>query len=318
MKEFELIRSILAPLAEAGPPAFGLRDDAAILTPPPRTELVLAKDMMVAGVHFFPDDAPELVARKLLRVNLSDLAATGATPVGYLLGLAFADGIDESYARRFAHGLARDQQEFGCRLLGGDTVAGAARLVLSLTALGHVPAGAALHRAGATPDDLVFVSGTIGDAALALLALRGAGIADPVLTDRYYLPTPRLALGAALRGIATAAIDVSDGLAADLGHLCRESGVGAEVEVARLPLSPAVRARLDADPRLIATVLSGGDDYELLFTAPAARRREIEAAAVRAGVAVSEIGRITAQEGVSIRDGDGSLIPLDRPGFEHR
>ena len=318
MKEFDLIESILAPLAEAGPPAFGLRDDAAVLRPVPGTDIVATKDMMVAGVHFFPDDAPELVARKLLRVNLSDLAAMGAAPVGYLLGLAFAERIDETFARRFARGLARDQQEFGCTLLGGDTVAGAGRLVLSLTALGRVPQGTALRRAGAKPDDLVFVSGTIGDAALALLALRGEGDADPALTDRYYLPTPRLALGEALRGLATAAIDVSDGLAADLGHLCHESGAGAEIDVTCLPLSATARARLDAEPDLIATVLGGGDDYELLFTAPAARRRAVEAAAARAGVAVREIGRITAQEGVSIRAGDGSLITLDRPGFEHR
>ena len=317
MKEFALIKSILAPLADAGPPAFGLGDDAAILTPATGSEIVLTKDMMIAGVHFFPDDAPELVARKLLRVNLSDLAAMGAAPIGYLLGLAFANGIDESYARRFAHGLARDQQEFGCRLLGGDTVAGAERLVLSLTALGHVPEGTALRRTGAKPDDRIFVSGTIGDAALALLALRGAGTADPALTERYYLPTPRLALGAALRGLATAAIDISDGLAADLGHLCRESGVGAEIHAGSLPLSPAARACLDADPHLMATVLGGGDDYELLFTAPAARRQAIEAAAARAEITVAEIGRITAQEGVSIRAADGSLIALERLGFEH-
>ncbi len=318
MKEFDLIESILMPLAEAGPPAFGLRDDAAVLRPVPGTDIVATKDMMVAGVHFFPDDAPELVARKLLRINLSDLAAMGAAPVGYLLGLAFAEGIDETFARRFARGLARDQQEFGCTLLGGDTVAGAGRLVLSLTALGRLPQGTALRRAGAKPGDLVFVSGTIGDAALALLALRGEGDADPALTDRYYLPMPRLALGEALRGLATAAIDVSDGLAADLGHLCHESGAGAEIDVTCLPLSATARARLDAAPDLIATVLGGGDDYELVFTAPATRRKAVAAAAARAGVAVREIGRITAQEGVSIRAGDGSLITLDRPGFEHR
>ncbi|RMD90459.1 MAG: thiamine-monophosphate kinase, partial [Alphaproteobacteria bacterium] len=183
MREFELIRSILAPLSEAGPPALGLADDAAILTPPPGCELVLSKDLMVAGVHFFPDDAPDLVARKLLRVNLSDLAAMGAAPLGYLLGLAFPAAIDEGYARRFAHGLARDQQEFGCRLLGGDTVAGAERLVLSLTILGQVPAGTALTRAGARPGDRIFVSGSVGDAALALRALRGGGEADPALVD---------------------------------------------------------------------------------------------------------------------------------------
>lgn len=315
--EFELIASVFAPLAGEGAPAFGLRDDAAMLAPPPGMEIVLTKDLMIAGRHFLESDPPDRVARKLLRVNLSDLAASGAEPFGYLLGLAFPDRLDETLARALAAGLARDQETFGCRLLGGDTVSGAGRLMLSLTALGAVPEGAGLHRFGARPGDLVFVSGTIGDAALGLMMRRGEIAGDPHFGERLDLPSPRLALGIALRGIASAAIDVSDGLAADLGHLCKASGTGARIESARLPLSPPARAALADRPELIAALLTGGDDYELLFTAPPSARAAVESAARRTGTPVCDIGVMTSPQSVHILDPEGRPLTLARAGFEH-
>lgn len=315
--EFELIASVFAPLAGEGAPAFGLRDDAATLRPPPGMELVLTKDLMIAGRHFLESDPPDRVARKLLRVNLSDLAASGAEPLGYLLGLAFPDRIDETLARALAAGLARDQEAFDCRLLGGDTVSGAGRLMLSLTALGAVPEGATLHRFGARPGDLVFVSGTIGDAALGLMMRRGEIAGDPHFGERLDLPDPRLALGAALRGVASAAIDVSDGLASDLGHLCTASGTGARIESARLPLSPPARAALADRPGLIAALLTGGDDYELLFTAPPSARAAVEAAARRTGTPVCDIGVMTSPQSMHILDLEGRPLTLARAGFEH-
>lgn len=315
--EFELIAEVFAPLAGEGAPAFGLRDDAASLRPPPGSEIVLTKDLMIAGRHFFESDPSERVARKLLRVNLSDLAASGAEPLGYLLGLAFPDRLDPPLARALAAGLAQDQETFGCRLLGGDTVSGAGRLMLSLTAVGAVPEGEGLHRFGARAGDLVFVSGTIGDAALGLLARRGEIAGDPLFAERLDLPTPRLALGAALRGIASAVIDVSDGLAADLGHLCTESGTGARIESARLPLSPPAREALAGRPDLLAALLTGGDDYELLFTAPPTARDAVEAAARCARTPVSEIGVMTSPQSLHILDRDGRPLTLARAGFEH-
>lgn len=315
--EFELIASIFAPLAGEGAPAFGLRDDAASLTPPEGCDLVLTKDLMIAGRHFFDADPPERVARKLLRVNLSDLAASGAAPLGYLFGLAFPDRLDEELARALAAGLARDQAMFGCRLLGGDTVSGAGRLVLSLTAVGAVPVGTTLHRFGARPGDCVFVSGTIGDAALGLMMRRGEIAGHAGFGERLDLPTPRLELGAALRGIAHAAIDVSDGLAADLGHLCKESGTGARIEAARLPLSPEAADLLAATPDLLATILTGGDDYELLFTAPPSARPAVEAAARRSRTPVCEIGVMTSPHSVHILGPEGRPLTLARAGFEH-
>jgi len=316
--EFGLIRQAFAPLTGAAAPAFGLGDDAAVLRPPEGRDLVTTNDMMVAGRHFFEGDAPDLLARKLLRVNLSDLAAMGAEPIGYLLGLAFAGDLDPAWARRFAQGMGTDQRAFACRLLGGDTVGGAGRLTLSLTALGSVPQEAALLRSGARAGDDVYVSGTLGDAALALRGLRGELEADAALIERYYLPTPRLALGVELRGLASACIDVSDGLVADLGHICARSGVGAELDGPAVPLSPPAQALIARQPELWPACLTGGDDYELVFTAPERARAEIAAAAEGAGAAVSRIGRLAAQDGVTVRDGAGKPIALETRGYRHR
>jgi thiamine-monophosphate kinase len=269
--EFSLIARHFKRLA--GPGSLDLSDDAAVFDPPPGRQLVAAADAVVAGVHFLPDDPADTVGRKLLRVNLSDLAAMGAAPLGYLLTVALPRGTPEAWTAAFVDGLEADNQTFNVHALGGDTVSTPGPATLSLTALGAVAPGAALLRGGARPGDRLWVSGTLGDGALGLRVLRGEVAPDAAghLARRYRLPEPRLALGVALSGVATAAMDVSDGLAQDLGHICRASGCGAVVEAAALPLSDAARAAVAADPALLSLALSGGDDYELLFAAPPGR-----------------------------------------------
>lgn len=300
--------------ALAGEGSLDLQDDAALLRPRPGTELVLAADAIVENVHFLPDDPPYDIGRKLLRVNLSDLAAMGAAPRGYLMTVAVPRGRGDAFFAAFAAGLAADQAEFGIRLLGGDTTAIAGPLALSLTVVGEVEEGTALRRAGARPGDGVFVTGTIGDGALGLLARRGE-IADPDhhLAGRYRLPRPRL--GLVLRGLATAAIDVSDGLLQDAGHICRASGVAMEIARDRVPLSPAARAHC---PSLLELCLTGGDDYELLFTMPDHAASHLEARAAQARIPVTRIGVVTAgTPRVLLRDGAGREVPIGRGGFSH-
>lgn len=314
--EFELIERLLRPLAEGFPGALALTDDAALIDVPPGRQLVVAKDALVEGVHFLPDDPPELVAGKLLRVNLSDLAAMGAEPLAYLTVIARPPGLTDAWLEGLAHGLAHDQERFGLHLIGGDTVATPGPLLLSLTILGLVPRGAALLRSGAGPDDLVCVSGTIGDAALGLRILRGLAAPEELalpLVERYRTPQPRLELGRALRGLASAAIDVSDGLLADLGHVLDASGVGAVIETARVPMSAAARAL----PGARASALGGGDDYELLFTLPADRAPELDALAARLGLPLAVIGRTRTQPGLEVLDEHGRPLAPARTGWRH-
>ncbi len=263
--EFALIARHFRPLA--GPGSLALGDDAALLAPPAGRELVLTADAMVEGVHFRPDDPPETVGRKLLRVNLSDLAAKGAVPLGYLMTVSAPRATPDAFFAGLAAGLAADQATFGLSLLGGDTTSTPGPISLSLTAIGHVAPGAMVRRAGARDGDGVFVSGTIGDGALGLLAARGE-LADPqgYLLGRYRLPQPRFL---PIAGIARAGMDISDGLVQDLGHLCRAGGVGAIVEAALVPLSAAARL---AGPQRLAACLTGGDDYELLLAVPPGTR----------------------------------------------
>ncbi len=320
--EFELIARHFAPLAAGHALAFDLTDDAALLHPDADRDIVLTADAVVAGVHFLPDDAPDLIAAKLLRVNLSDLAAMGARPRGYLLTAAWSNETDEDWIAKFARGLAADQIEFDIAMLGGDTVATPGPLTFSLTAVGDVVRGTALRRNGAELGDLIFVSGSIGDGALGLRVLRGeiqdlAEDAAAFLADRYHLPRPRLALGQALTGIASAALDVSDGVVADLGHICEVSGVGAVIRSDDVPLSAAARAALDADPARLATVLTGGDDYELLFTAPPARRPQIAGLAERLGLPLAEIGEIVGGRGVKVMGPDGAPMRFTTGGYTH-
>ncbi len=316
--EFALIARHFRPLAGQG--ALDLADDAAVLDIPPGRRLVIAADAMVEGVHYLPDDPPETIGRKLLRVNLSDLAAMGATPLGYLMTTSFARGVTEDWIAGFVRGLAEDQREFGLQVLGGDTTATPGPTCLSLTILGTVAPDAVLRRAGARVGDDVWVSGTIGDGALGLRVLRGELPADAEghLARRYRLPQPRLALGQAVAGIAHAGMDVSDGLVQDLGHLCRAGGCGAEIAAADVPLSPAAHALVAADPALLPLLLTGGDDYEVLFTAAPGAAAAVQAAASRAGTPVARIGRMVAgSPGVVLRDAAGGVLDVARGGWSH-
>lgn len=316
--EFSLIARHFLPLA--GPGALALADDAALLDPPPGRQLVLAADAMVAGVHFLPDDPPETIGRKLLRVNLSDLAAMGATPLGYLMTTALPRDLPDDWIAGFAAGLAADQREYGLSVLGGDTVSIPGPISLSLTIIGTVAPGAALRRQGARPGDRLWVSGTIGDGALGLRVLQGRlpGDAQGHLARRYRLPEPRLALGAALVGLARAAMDVSDGLVQDLGHLCRAGGCGAVLRSAAVPLSPTARAQVMADPALLALVLTGGDDYELLFVAPPGADAMVEARAAAAGTPVACIGEFVEGAAEALVLGpDGAPLALPAGGWSH-
>src|ERR687892_271003 len=314
--EFEFISRRLRPLASA-PGALNLTDDAALLDPSQGQQLVLAKDAMVAGVHFLEGDPPGQIAQKLVRVNLSDLAAMGAVPLGYLLALARPMEIEDEWLAEFCAGLAADNAAFKIALLGGDTVSTPGPLTLSLTAIGEVPKGAALLRSGAKPGDDIWVSGTLGDAALGLKVLRReldvTEHGRHYLIGRYRLPQPRLALGQALRGVASAAIDISDGLVADLGHILEASGVGAELRAGALPLSPAVRDL----PGARNAALAGGDDYELLFTAPPERRAEIAALSRQLALPLTPIGEIGAGSNLSILDATGQAIEPPSKGWQH-
>ncbi|MFN3232135.1 MAG: thiamine-phosphate kinase [Alphaproteobacteria bacterium] len=315
--EFQLINELLVPLAAGQTGAAGLSNDAATLDVPEGRQLVLTKDMMVAGVHFLPDDPPDLIARKLLRVNLSDIAAMGAKPEAYMLGLALPVEINDRWLESFTGGLAQDQQTFGIGLLGGDTVSSPGPLTLSVTALGTVEQGRAISRCGAQPGDKLVVTGTIGDAALGLQVLRG-GIEDPsgYLADRYRLPRPRLHIGQAAVGIVSAGLDISDGLVADVSHLCAVSGVGAVIHADQIPLSPQAEAALEADPTLLETILTGGDDYELVFAVPPSQSDRF--IALQKSAHCSVIGEVVRTPGVTVVNHFGASVSLKSSGFRHR
>ena len=318
--EFERIRRFFAPLA--GPGGLGLRDDAALIDCRAGRHLVVTADAIVEGVHYLPDDPPELVAKKLLRVNLSDLAAMAARPLHYLLTTALPAATQTGWLARFADGLGEDQRRFGIDLLGGDSVGTSGPAVFSLTAIGEVAAGREIRRGGAKPGDLVWVSGTIGDAFLGLALLRGSypDLAPEHRSDlvrRFRTPDPRTELGPLLSGIAHAMIDVSDGLLADLGHICETSDVAARVALGALPLSAAARAIAAGDPGIRPRLAAGGDDYELLFAAPAETAPAIAGLSSELGLAITAIGEIEAGAGVRLVDADGRTIPLADTGYRH-
>jgi thiamine-monophosphate kinase len=315
--EFDFIARYLRPLAAGQPGALNLADDAALLEPAPGMQLVVAKDALVENVHFLSHDPAEQIAQKLLRVNLSDLAAMGAAPIGYLLAFARPKVVPPEWLARFTSGLAADQETFGLDLLGGDTVVTPGPMMLSVTILGEVPRGQALRRSGARAGDDIYVSGTLGDAALGLKVLQGR-LSPPMtasehLIARYRLPQPRLALGMALRGLAHAAIDVSDGLLQDLGHILETSGRGAEVWREDLPLSTAAAHQRGA----VEAAMTGGDDYELLFTAHPEQRPAIQAIAHQLDLALTPIGSVIEEQALHLLDGNGRPVPLPGGGWQH-
>lgn len=320
--EFALIAEYLAPLAESCPGAFSLTDDAAVLQVTSGQDMVVTKDAIVAGVHFLADEAPDVVAARALRANLSDLAAMGARPTVYLMALALPPAIDADWLAVFVRQLAADQDAYGIALAGGDTVATPGPLTVSITALGEVRTGQALTRSGAQTGDRVFVSGTIGDAGLGVAMLKGdmgkdpAGDMSPAI-QRHRFPEPRLDLGQRLVGLASAAIDVSDGLVADLAHLCRASDRGAEIRADTIPLSAAVRASIADDPSWRAKALTSGDDYELLFTVPPNVVDDVASASQLAGVPVADIGVVVEGPGVTAFGPDGAPMTFAAEGYAH-
>lgn len=316
--EFDLIARLLAPLTGGDDRALGLLDDAAVIPQRSGIDTVISTDTLVAGVHFLMIEPADVIARRLLRVNLSDIAAMGAEPFAYFLNLSLPADIGDDWLETFVAGLQTDQQAFGLNLLGGDTTRTPGPLTLSVTIFGEAPAGHVVRRSTARSGDLVFVSGTIGDAGLGLPRLRdGAGTGDP-LVKRYQLPDPRVSLGMSLRDIASAMADVSDGLLADLGHICAASAVGATIELAAVPVSDAARSAIGDDENNNLGLLTSGDDYELVFTVPPERSDAARKAADAAGTSIRAIGRLEGGDGgVTVRSVDGRNITPEKTGYRH-
>ena len=319
--EDRLIARFFGPIA-TDPGALGLSDDAAFIKPPAGCDLVLKTDAIVGGVHFLPEDAAQAVASKALRVNLSDLAAKGARPLGFLLSLAIPTDIKEDWLAGFAEGLRGDAVLFGCPLFGGDTDRTPGPVTASIAMFGSVPEGTMVRRAGAKAGDRVFVTGTIGDAALGV-ALRGGKawkLTDAQrqhLMSRYLLPQPRNVLAEAIRNHASAAMDISDGLVGDFRKLCRASGVAADINVASVPVSDAAKTVIAGDAAMLELVLTGGDDYEIVCTVPNKKAESFRAAAKAAGVPVTELGEIKTGEGARFIDAAGKPLVFKRASFSH-
>jgi thiamine-monophosphate kinase len=322
--EDELIARFFAPLAGEG--GLDLKDDAALLRPREGHEIVLTVDGIVAGVHFLPDDPAAAIAHKGLAVNISDLAAKGAAPAGFLLTLALADGWTEAWLEAFRDGLAEASRAFQCPLLGGDTVRSAGPFWMSITALGQVPSGGMVRRTTARAGHRLCVTGTIGDAALGLTVHRGS--ADPAvaalspgdkkhLVDRYLYPCPRLVVAETLRRHAAAAMDISDGLAGDLAKMMRASGASAEVDTARIPLSPAARAAVTTNPGLVDLIVTGGDDYEILCAVPEERLAGFLAETAAVGVPATVIGTVTAGEELPVFRSPGGARRYKHGAYQH-
>jgi thiamine-monophosphate kinase len=322
--EDSLIARYFKPIATE-PGAFGLVDDAAILKALGQ-DIVVTTDAIVEGVHYLPSDPPDTIARKALRTNLSDLAAKGATPAGFVLTLALRT-VDESWLDPFARALGQDAKSFGCPLLGGDTVSTPGPAAISITAFGRVGEGKMVRRSGAKPGDRVMVSGTIGDAALGLDVLKNGAVAKALTNDpngrealiaRYRVPEPRNALAEAVRDHASAAMDVSDGLAGDLAKLCAASGVSAVIDTPSIPASATAASLLSRGAVSAETLITGGDDYEILCTVPEAKAEAFAQAARQAAVAVTDIGTIMAGEALPrFLDREGKELALTRLSHSH-
>ncbi len=324
--EFDLIRRLFAPLAASRPEALGLLDDAAILPPNADTELVVTTDCLIAGVHFRTEDPPETIAARALRTNLSDLAAMGAVPDCYTMALGIPNECDETWLTAFTQQLGADQKTHTIDLIGGDTVSTPGPLTITVTAFGRVPVASAIRRSTAHVGDNVYVSGHIGDAALGLALLKEelTGIPEPdmdYLINRFWYPSPRTMLGPALREVASAMADVSDGLLADLAHICSASGVSAIVIADDVPVSNAAKRLIDGAQTTIETLLTSGDDYELVFTATPSSAHHVQDIARETNTTVRRIGIIQASQSpmVALVDRAGTAIALDLPpGYEHQ
>ena len=323
--EDRLIARYFAPLAQH-PGAFGLVDDAAAIAPPPGCDLVLKADAIVGGIHFFENDPADKVAQKALRVNLSDLAAKGARPLGFLLSIALPQGVSESWLAAFADGLKSDIAQFDCPLFGGDTVKSPGAVMISIAAFGSVPHGTMVKRGGAKIGDRIVVTGTIGDAVLGLKFRQDAqaaarwnldAFAREHLAQRYLLPQPRNLIAEVLRVHASGGMDLSDGLAGDLTKMCRAAGVSAKIDTGKVPLSAAARAALAAEAGLIEPILTGGDDYEIAAAIPPAKFASFMAAASAAGVPVAEIGVVTAGSDAPEFTWNGRQLDFARRSFSH-
>ena len=327
LSEQTVIADFFEPLTEGDKSALGLLDDAALIDIPDNHELVVTKDILVAGTHFFADDPPADIGHKALAVNLSDLAAKGAAPRSYLLALALDKTCGEAWLRAFASGLGALQRVHGCRLIGGDTVVTGGPLAISITAFGLVPRGTMVKRGGAQPGDPLYVTGTVGDAALGLkirsqipdyLKWELEDSAVQYLVSRYLRPQPRLALAPFLRQYATASIDISDGLLGDFQKLCSVSGVGGTIEESRIPFSEPARKCLDRDPGLFDTLVSGGDDYEILFTVNADARDAFEKDVAGLDFPVAFVGLIAKEgEDCGIAGADGHIRAFDHVSYDH-
>jgi thiamine-monophosphate kinase len=324
--ETELIDVYLAPLAAGSPGAFGLKDDAALIETKPGFDLVVSTDPVIAGVHFFGDDAPGDVAWKALAVNVSDLAAKGAEPIAYTMALAFPEAPRRDWMAAFCAGLLEAQTSFGCKLIGGDTDRTPGPLSIGITAFGKVPHGQMLKRNSAQIGDHVFVTGTIGDAALGLMLRRstapawGAEIGEEhrkYLLGRYLRPLPRLALGATLRHCASAALDVSDGLLKDAGRLAAGASVALEINAQTIPLSLAATAAIERQPEFLEALVTGGDDYEILCAVNPLRCDVFRQQAAAARVPITEIGVLTRGSGVTLVSPNGKQLTPVRLGYDH-
>ncbi len=323
LSEFDLIDRFLKPLAASAPGAFALKEDAAVL--PELTAggvHVVTKDALAVGVHMRPEDPPAYIARKALRVNLSDLAAMGAKPVGFFMALCLGADTDEGFLAEYVSGLAEDITEFSFPLMGGDIIRTTAPFMVTVTAVGAAPADSLLRRSGAQLGDSLWVSGTIGDGALGLLVANGDLPELPsenqaALIKRYQIPEPRLALGQALQGLATACIDISDGLVADVTHMCEASNLGCRIEVKDLPLSSAAKHAVVDNPDLIQNIVNGGDDYELAWAVGPELENTLPAVASTANVAIAQIGRFTTDEGVRVADEAATILPIALQGYRH-
>ena len=311
MDEFTFIATVLRKLTFGAPEALGLADDAALLRPPPGRDVVVTTDLVIENTHFLSDDPPDTVSRKALRVNASDLAGKGAEPWGWFIGLVVPRPRQEGWLVDFARGIEQDLPQLGGALFGGDTSSGGDLAMVSVTALGLVDHGDMIRRDGAKIGDRVWVSGQLGDAACGLAVLRGelSGLstqARAFLTERYRLPAPRLALGRGLRCIVHSGMDISDGVIQDLGHICRASGVTARLDWHHIPVSASVCEAMELGmPR---DVISAGDDYELLFTAPISAQRRLRILSESLGIGLTEIGEITGP-------GEGEVLVLDQLGM---